>query len=157
MEVLASKPEKLHRVDQLQGDQLNMAMFLGYLSKIDLSSVRHCTRVHWTSHFLKGTSKTMFIGHLVYQNGNLGRGQELTKFASILKLPDFFQICNVYILWLQISIWYIYISTLTGAVRKSKQKVTFPPGLSYCCGDSAYWTPRTRWTRSRTGQIRSRA
>ena len=43
---------------QVQGDQLNMAVYLWYLVKSDLSSVRYCTvyiGVHWKSHFLQGT------------------------------------------------------------------------------------------------------
>ena len=33
-------------------------VFSGIVVKSDLSSVRPCTRVHLTSHFLKGTQKT---------------------------------------------------------------------------------------------------
>ena len=35
----------------LQGDQLNMAVCFWYLVNSDLSSVRFCTRVHWTSYW----------------------------------------------------------------------------------------------------------
>ena len=41
----------------IQGDQLNMAEFCWCLVKSDLSSVRYCTRVHWTSHIYQGTKK----------------------------------------------------------------------------------------------------
>ena len=34
--------------DKVQGDQLNIAVFFWYLVKSDLSSIRYCTRVHWT-------------------------------------------------------------------------------------------------------------
>ena len=40
------------------GDQLNMAVFFWYLGESDLSSVRHCSHVHWTSHFNPGTIKS---------------------------------------------------------------------------------------------------
>ena len=53
---------------QLQPDQINMAVFLSYLVKSDLSSLCYCTRVHLTSHFLKGTIKTRpcFTGHPIW-------------------------------------------------------------------------------------------
>ena len=43
-----------------QGDQLNMAVFSGTLKKVT-------TRVHWTSHYLRGTRKTRpcLTGHPV--------------------------------------------------------------------------------------------
>ena len=46
---------------EIQGDQLNMTCLS------DLSSVPYCTRVHWTSHFLRGTRKTRpcLTGHPV--------------------------------------------------------------------------------------------
>ena len=40
---------------KFQGDQLNMAVFFWYLVKGDLPSLRNCTRVQWTSHFLQGS------------------------------------------------------------------------------------------------------
>ena len=36
----------------------NMAVFFWYFIKSDLSSVRYCTRLHWTSNFFQGTRKT---------------------------------------------------------------------------------------------------
>ena len=35
-----------------------MAALFWYLVKSDLSSVRYCTSVYWTSHFLPGTRNT---------------------------------------------------------------------------------------------------
>ena len=43
----------------VQLDQINIAVFFLYLVKSDLSSVRYFTRIHWTSHFLQGTIKTL--------------------------------------------------------------------------------------------------
>ena len=40
---------------QVQGDQLDMAVCFWYLVKKELSSVRYCTCVNWTWHFLLGT------------------------------------------------------------------------------------------------------
>ena len=40
----------------IQDDQLYMAGCLWYLVKRDLSSARYSTSVHWTSHFLQGTT-----------------------------------------------------------------------------------------------------
>ena len=52
----------LHTVHSLiQGDQLNIAVLFWYLVKSDLSSVRYCTRIHWTSHFLQRTRNTRRI------------------------------------------------------------------------------------------------
>ena len=42
----------------VQSDQLNMAVLFWYLVNSDMSRVRYCTRVHWTSHFLHGSRKT---------------------------------------------------------------------------------------------------
>ena len=52
---------------KVQGDQLHMDLFIWYLVKSDLSNVRYCTRVHWTSYFLQGTRKTRscLTGHPV--------------------------------------------------------------------------------------------
>ena len=52
----------------VQGDQINMAVFLWYLIKSDVSSVRYSTRVHWTGNFLQGIRKTQpcLSGHPVY-------------------------------------------------------------------------------------------
>ena len=49
----------------IQPDQ--MAVFFWYLVKSDLSIVRYCTHIHWTSHFLQGTRKTepCLTGHSV--------------------------------------------------------------------------------------------
>ena len=44
---------------EIQGDQLNMAVCFWYLVKIVFSSVHVNISVHWTSHFLKGTRKTL--------------------------------------------------------------------------------------------------
>ena len=52
----------------IQGDQLNMAVFLWYLVKSDMSSVSYCTQVHWTGHFFfKGNRNTRLCltGHPV--------------------------------------------------------------------------------------------
>ena len=58
----------------IQGDQLNMTVFFWYLVIGDLSGVRFCTRIHWTSHFLQGTRKTgpSLTSHPVYgvRNGS---------------------------------------------------------------------------------------
>ena len=44
--------------DHLQGHHLNMAVFLSTLTINYLPSVRGCSSIHWTSHFLQGTGKT---------------------------------------------------------------------------------------------------
>ena len=58
--------------DSIQGDQLNMAVFLWDLGKSDLSSVQVYSGVHWTSYFLQGTRKTRpcLTGHPVLTNKN---------------------------------------------------------------------------------------
>ena len=52
----------------LQPDQINMAVFLWFLVKSDLSSVGYCTRVNRISHFLQGTriTRPWITGHPVY-------------------------------------------------------------------------------------------
>ena len=49
-----------------------MAVIFWYIVKSDLSSVRYCTRIHSTRHFLQGTRKTRpyLTGHpvLIYFN-----------------------------------------------------------------------------------------
>ena len=49
----------------LQGDQINMVVFIWYLVTSDLSSERYCTHVPWKS--TQGTRKTWpcLIGHPV--------------------------------------------------------------------------------------------
>ena len=42
----------------LQPDQINIAVYFWYLVISVLYTVRYCTRVHWTSHFLQGTRNT---------------------------------------------------------------------------------------------------
>ena len=42
----------------LPGDQLNMAVCFWYFVKSDMTGVRYCTRVHWTSHYIQGTRNT---------------------------------------------------------------------------------------------------
>ena len=73
------KPKMLYLIGQslclqvelyVQFDEINMAVFFWYLVKIDLSSVRYCTRIHWTSYFLQGSIKTRPCI-------NLGDGHEL--------------------------------------------------------------------------------
>ena len=51
-------------------DQLIMTVFFWYLVKSELPSVRYCTCVHWTSHFLQGTIKTRpsLSDHPVYSS-----------------------------------------------------------------------------------------
>ena len=53
----------------MQGDQLYMDVCFWNLAKHDLSSIRHCTRVHWTSHFLQDNKKIRpcITGHPVEQ------------------------------------------------------------------------------------------
>ena len=44
--------------DQLQPNQINMAVLFWYLVNSNFSSVRYWTRVYLTSHFSQGTGKT---------------------------------------------------------------------------------------------------
>ena len=62
---------KYRLFNYIQCDQLNMAVFFGTFKNY-LSSVRYCTRVHCTSHFLQGTRKTRpcLIGHPVSVKGS---------------------------------------------------------------------------------------
>ena len=46
------------QVQQIQGDQFNMAVFLWYLGNRDLSNLHVYSSVHWTSLILQGTRKT---------------------------------------------------------------------------------------------------
>ena len=58
-----------YTISMVQGDQLFMVVFLWHLVKGDLSRVRFCKRVHWSSHFLQGTRNTRLCltGHPVYR------------------------------------------------------------------------------------------
>ena len=51
-----------------------------FLVKSDLSSVRYCTHVHWTSHFFQGTRKTRLclIGHPVWDRSSEHRNHRGT-------------------------------------------------------------------------------
>ena len=46
-----------HLKSDVQGYQLNMAVYFWYLVKSDLSSVYVYSSVHWASHLLQGTRK----------------------------------------------------------------------------------------------------
>ena len=52
---------------KIHSDQINMAVFFWYFFIRDLSRVRYCIPVHWTSHLLQGTKNTQpcITGHPV--------------------------------------------------------------------------------------------
>ena len=56
--LLGPCPTFVYSTPNLQGDQLNIAVYIWYLEKSDLFSVRYCTRGHWTNHFIQDTRKT---------------------------------------------------------------------------------------------------
>jgi len=63
---------------KVQPDQLNMAVCL---VNIDLSSVRYCTRVPWTSHFVQGT-RPCLTGHTENKpnsSGQIARNEEVME------------------------------------------------------------------------------
>ena len=57
-------------ISQLQGNHLNMSVFIWYLVKSDLSSIRYCTRVHWIFFFFSGyqNNTAMFNWFIQFSN-----------------------------------------------------------------------------------------